>query len=241
MIYSMYSKYYDALNTGYQKWLFPLLWNEINDKRGGRLLELGCGTGNILSEFKNDFSIVGVDISPYMLEKARAKLPDAELHLSDMTCYKSDEKFDVILCIFDSMNHVLDMEKWDDVLKNSRDNMNKSGIFIFDINTKARLDNIARRPPLFTEFDGNYFYMQVRHKNEKNFVFDVRVLKKVGNSAFEEEREEIEETSIQGQAMLEKAKKYFNNVKVINENGEEITESKYEENEKYRWFFICTN
>lgn len=240
MMYSMYSKYYDALNTGYGKWLFPLLWNEIYDKRGGRLLELGCGTGNVLSEFKNNFYIVGVDISPCMLEKARAKLPDAELHLCDMTCYKSDEKFDVILCVFDSMNHVLDMEKWDDLLKNARDNMNKGGIFIIDINTKARLDSIASRPPLFTEFDGNYFYMQVRHKNEKNFVFDVRVLKKMANGTFQEEREEIEETSIQGQEMLEKAKKYFNNVKVINEKSEKITESTYEENEKCRWFFVCT-
>jgi SAM-dependent methyltransferase len=50
---------------------------------GGRVLELGCGTGSLLASLEPDFG-VGVDISPAMIENARAAHPGIEFHIGDM-------------------------------------------------------------------------------------------------------------------------------------------------------------
>ena len=238
MIYSMYSKYYDALNTGYENWLFPMLRKEIT-KINGSLLELGCGTGNILQYFKNDFTLSGVDISNHMLDIARLKLPNTNFINCDMARFISKEKHDVVLCLFDSINHVLDINKWHDVFTNTKENMKDDGIFIFDMNTTGRLNKIASKPPLFVELNDNYFYMNLKKNTDCNFIFDVRVLKRIDKNHFEEEREEIEETTVDGYVIYKELKGRFSIVKVLNEKMEEIEESDFINNEQYRWFFIC--
>lgn len=54
---------------------------------GGRLLDLGCGGGRLavpLARAHPNATVVGVDVSPFMLrDAARAGLPNLELHLGD--------------------------------------------------------------------------------------------------------------------------------------------------------------
>lgn len=47
--------------------------------KGGRLLEIGCGTGFFLAELSRYFETYGVDISPFALSHARANCPQANL------------------------------------------------------------------------------------------------------------------------------------------------------------------
>jgi SAM-dependent methyltransferase len=51
---------------------------------GGRVLDIGCGTGSFLAVLVEHFGceVAGVDPSPGMLGVARQKLPEAELHLA---------------------------------------------------------------------------------------------------------------------------------------------------------------
>lgn len=68
-----------AENKVIQRWLRPLTC------QGGRLLDLGCGTGLVLDlvpELAPRY--VGVDISPAMLEVARGKHPEATLVQGDL-------------------------------------------------------------------------------------------------------------------------------------------------------------
>ena len=55
---------------------------------GGRILEVGVGTGISLPEYSPDNQIVGIDISEMMLRKARERVAELELtnveHLSVM-------------------------------------------------------------------------------------------------------------------------------------------------------------
>jgi len=50
---------------------------------GGRVLELGCGTGSLLASLKPD-SGVGVDISPAMIACARAAYPEFKYQVGDI-------------------------------------------------------------------------------------------------------------------------------------------------------------
>ncbi len=52
----------------------------LNSKPAGTsILEVGVGTGLALSDYKHDLRITGIDLSPEMLEKARAKVAEENL------------------------------------------------------------------------------------------------------------------------------------------------------------------
>lgn len=53
---------------------------EIINQRHGKVLEVGVGTGLSLPEYGNHLDIVGIDLSPQMLDKAREKVAEEGLH-----------------------------------------------------------------------------------------------------------------------------------------------------------------
>jgi hypothetical protein len=50
-----------------------------------------------------------------MLEVAAAKLPGVPLVEADMTQFELGERFDVVLCVYDSINHLLEFGQWEAV------------------------------------------------------------------------------------------------------------------------------
>ena len=48
-------------------------------RRSGRLLEVGCGLGDVVRRLDGDFETYGVDVSPYAIEQARRSAPRAKL------------------------------------------------------------------------------------------------------------------------------------------------------------------
>lgn len=56
---------------------------EIINRRQGRVLEVGVGTGLSLPSYERHLEIVGIDLSPEMLDKARERV--AEEHLDHVT------------------------------------------------------------------------------------------------------------------------------------------------------------
>lgn len=73
---------------------------------GGRVLDLGCGTGPVLSELrKHGFVCTGLELSLDMIERARARLrsmnlDDGDLHHGD--CRRTpfaDASFDAVVCL----------------------------------------------------------------------------------------------------------------------------------------------
>ncbi len=52
---------------------------EFINQRSGRVLEVGVGTGLSLPEYRRELEIVGIDLSPEMLDKAREKVDEEGL------------------------------------------------------------------------------------------------------------------------------------------------------------------
>ena len=75
--------------------------------RARTLLELACGTGAILQILVKSYDVVGLDVSPQMLSIASKKLPQVKFFQRSMVSFDLGKKFDVIICVFDSINHVL--------------------------------------------------------------------------------------------------------------------------------------
>ncbi len=79
----------------------------INNARQGRVLEVGVGTGLSLPDYARHLEIVGIDLSPEMLEKARERV-DSEglenvtgLHEMDAADLRFPaESFDTVVAMF---------------------------------------------------------------------------------------------------------------------------------------------
>jgi hypothetical protein len=75
---------------------------------GGKptLLELGVGSGHVLSHLTSMFDAVGVDLSPQMLEHAARTNPGVEHHAGDMRDVRLGRTFDAVL-IHDAVHYML--------------------------------------------------------------------------------------------------------------------------------------
>src|SRR6202008_906216 len=83
----------------------------------GRVLEVGVGTGLSLPRYRRDLEIVGIDLSPEMLQKARERVVSARLtnvtglHEMDAGDLKfPDDSFDTVVAMY-VMTVVPDPEK----------------------------------------------------------------------------------------------------------------------------------
>jgi SAM-dependent methyltransferase len=75
---------------------------------GMRVLELGCGLGDLLSAVRPARGL-GVDFSPAMIALARQRHPEQEFQVADAAEFQSNEKFDYIL-LSDLVNDLADVQ-----------------------------------------------------------------------------------------------------------------------------------
>jgi ubiquinone/menaquinone biosynthesis C-methylase UbiE len=83
-----------------------------------RVLEIGCGTGAILSELPNQASLHGLDIDPAVLSQCRIHAPGASLVQGNARQLPyADETFDIVYCHFlllwvnDPLQALLEMKR----------------------------------------------------------------------------------------------------------------------------------
>ena len=160
--YDVFGKFYDAIMGDRGKATMRLreLIHKVNPK-AQNVLELGCGTGSVLKHLVKDYEVWGVDLSNKMLSLAKKKVPQARLSRQDMVRFRLPKRFDVICCVFDSINHILSFADWKKLFANVRRHLSDSGIFIFDINTQKKLDRHIAEPPWVHKFGNNLLIMEI--------------------------------------------------------------------------------
>lgn len=100
------------------------------------LLDLACGTGNsthVLGSLCDD--IMGIDASEDMLIQAKRKLPHVVFKEAGLTEFSLSKRFDLITCLFDSLNNLTDPQDLQAALFRIRDHLQPDGWFVADINT----------------------------------------------------------------------------------------------------------
>ncbi len=107
---------------------------------GGRLLDLGCGTGNAtLPVHALGLEVEGLDASERMLAVARSKLPDVTFHRASFERFTLTNRFTLIYSVFDSLNNLLDDDSFLETAARVRHHLEPGGLFIFDVNTPVGL------------------------------------------------------------------------------------------------------
>lgn len=147
-MYNRFASVYDKLisDVDYNKWAdyyFKIFRRYGLDAKLG--LDLGCGTGSMTRIFsERGVDMTGVDISEDMLMVAQQKNEDGKiLYLNqDMTDFELYGTVDFIVSSLDCMNYITDKRDFLKVLKLANNYLNPGGLFIFDINTKYKLEKV---------------------------------------------------------------------------------------------------
>ncbi|MGE7437868.1 class I SAM-dependent DNA methyltransferase [Kitasatospora sp. NPDC001175] len=126
------------------------------DPPGVRLLDAGCGTGRSTVAFaERGFEPTGVDISPAMIDIARAKHGHTgiEFHVHDIRLpFEHGGPYDVVLCMSDIANYLADKAHLGEALASLGSVLRPGGVLVFDANT-ARGYQLMRESHVFDSED----------------------------------------------------------------------------------------
>ncbi len=146
MSYEKFAYYYDSLmDPSFYEDYITFIKKHVPSFY--EVLELGCGTSEIAIRLaKEDYKVFATDLSDDMIEvsKQKAMYENVDLMLQkvDMTDFSTSYPVDLILCVCDSLNYVLEEEKVKDTFKNVYVSLTDEGTFIFDVNSLYKMNTI---------------------------------------------------------------------------------------------------
>lgn len=163
--YTKFAAAYDKImdNVDYIRWANYMLSLFMHYRlEPQRILELACGTGNVMVELaKHGYEMWGLDRAKEMIEitKKKADKSGKEVNLfhGDMLNFSFDVKFDAVLCLYDSINYMLNRKELTKVFENVYSVLRSNGLFIFDVTTER---NIVQ-----------HFHLQTFAENQEDFSY----------------------------------------------------------------------
>jgi SAM-dependent methyltransferase len=131
----MYQTQLDCLNELIEKWGIQVT--------GKRVLDVGTGTGFFLNYYRElgAGAVTGIDITQASIEYLRAKFPDAQLLVADISAesVSIDEKFDVISAM-GVLYHIVEEVRFERALQNIASLLKPGGhLFLTDSLDRSRV------------------------------------------------------------------------------------------------------
>lgn len=124
---------------------------------GKRLLDVGCGTGNLTIRLKKaGFNVVGLDGSAQMLSSAVSKDSGIFWVCQDMTEIELGEEFDAVISTLDSINHLESKAEIERCFCRINENLKTGGAFVFDVNTVYKHREILGNNTFVYDAEGAY-------------------------------------------------------------------------------------
>ena len=240
--YQTFAYLYDELtqNVEYEKRCdYILSFFEKNGIKSGTVLDLACGTGSMSIPFmKKGYNIIGLDYSEEMLEIASNRLSEVGNNFSllkaKMQEFELSEKADACICCLDSINHLNNIDDVQATFKNVYDSLNNNGLFVFDVNTVYKHNEILADNTFVFDEDDYYLVWDNETVDDRT----VRILLDMflfNGENYDRFSEEFEETAYSVEELSTWLKNSgFVNIKVYDELS-------YDEpkNDSERLYFVC--
>ncbi len=152
MNYEKFAYLYDQLmvDAPYEEWVsFVLKVIEINEMDGQKLLDVGCGTGNIAIPLsKHGFSVTAVDLSEEMLfvaqQKSESEGTKVKFFQQDMRHLESLGLFDTAISLCDTINYLTDESDVVSTFQRVFEHLEQNGLFIFDVHSPFKINSMYK-------------------------------------------------------------------------------------------------
>jgi SAM-dependent methyltransferase len=138
------------------------------------LVDIGCGTGNItLPMAKRGYKTTGLDLSEDMLALAEQKSQEQGAGIrflgSDMRSFSLGFRADAAISSFDCINYLLKTADVESSFYRTHENLQKGGLFIFDVATPYKYKNVLSGNSFVFEND-EVFMTWENYFNEKSGI-----------------------------------------------------------------------
>ena len=159
-------------------------------KNARKIMEIGCGLGDVLVEIPERYAVYGLDIERDFIEACRKRIPKGKFFVSSMHNFKVDERFDVIFSAFDAMNELKDFDQWKSTFQAVDDHLNRDGLFIFDVFTPKMLRDTlkqleqGRSTSSVKTFPLGYYFDRAIVKGN-SLTWDVKILERLSNGLYQ--------------------------------------------------------
>lgn len=198
------------------------------------ILELGCGTGNVLELFKGSYKLSGLDNAEGMLEQAGAKVPQAALYLGDMRTFALPEIYDCILCIFDTINHLQSPAEITQTLRRVSKHLKPHGLFIVDMNTPVRMERLTSMSAHVGKLNKNTVTKtKITKRGKDRYAVEFEIFEDVCKNSVSYFHEDVQERVYTTKDFTHLLEPYFTVKKMIDPIRKRIT------SQTGRIFFVC--
>jgi 2-polyprenyl-3-methyl-5-hydroxy-6-metoxy-1,4-benzoquinol methylase len=105
---------------------------------GASILDAGCGTGSLaLMLAREGYRVTGVDLSPEMIARARAKDAKGEVdwRVGDLTSLALGATFEAVVSVADVFNHLESLDDWESALRGFHAHLRPRGLVFVDAMT----------------------------------------------------------------------------------------------------------
>jgi len=232
--YRSFAEFYDCLDT-HDAQFFSFLKRKIAKyaPHTRSVLEMACGMGRVISRFPKYYQRSGFDLSWEMVAVAKKKHPGIHFYVSDMRTFSLEKSVDVVFCVYDSINHLLCLNDWKQAFARAYRALKPRGLFIFDMNTPAKLNSFRKVPVQIYKHRGGICSIRIHSTGNSTAVWNITIIKKNKEKTSCIQRETIREKAFPISAIKHALAPYFIIHEAIDDKNNPVTKK------TKRVFFVC--
>lgn len=237
---------YDRLNADidYGAWadFVEECFRKYSKREVHSVLDLACGTGSMTLQLaKRGYDLTGIDLSPEMLSVARQRAADEGIDdilwlMQDMRSFELYGTVDAVVCALDSLNYLRNTKELSCVFSLVHNYLDAGGVFVFDLNTPYKFENVFSDNVYVLEDEGVYCgWQNFYNPKTKRCDFYLTVFEEQEDGSYLRYDEEQTERSFSMRSVK----------KALEENGFEylgvFAGYSFEEiaDDSERWYFIA--
>jgi len=187
-MYKDTAEIYDRLTSDVDVSKYAIYFKEVFNKHSKThpksVIDLGCGTGRLtFAMAEKGYDMTGVDGSSEMLSVAYGKKGPGILWINqEFTELDLFGTYNAAVSLLDCINHLIDSDMVEKYFKRLQYFIEPGGLFVFDINSEYKFENIYK-DNVFYSVDDGFSYIWQNHFDKKTEIctMDMTFFQKKGD------------------------------------------------------------